>query len=74
MCDSETKRRDLPKISLSFFLSLYVYYKRIRLYTLSLSLSERLLKEIPLSLCRRKEKVLKKSVPTGSVKEYKARV
>ncbi len=27
ICDSETKRRDLPKISLSFFLSfsLYIY-------------------------------------------------
>jgi len=51
-----------------------MYIINVYVFKRSLSLSERLLKEIPLSLCRRKEKVLKKSVPTGSVKEYKARV
>ena len=38
MCDSETKRRDLPKISLSFFLSLYIYIS-VYVFKRSLSLS-----------------------------------
>ena len=58
----------------SLFLSLFIYIINVYVFKRSLSLSELLLKEIPLSLCRRKEKVLKKSVPTGSMKEYKARV
>ena len=40
MCDSETKRRsDLPKISLSFFLSLYMYIINVYVFKRSLSLS-----------------------------------
>ena len=38
MCDSETKRRDLPKISLSFFLS-FMYIINVYVFKRSLSLS-----------------------------------
>ena len=39
MCDSETKRRDLPKISLSFFLSLICIYISVCVFKRALSLS-----------------------------------